>query len=443
MNGRSRQSHMKLGGFVPPPGHHVAAWRMPGVDPGSSLDVDFYRRIAQRLEEACFDFLFLSDGVGIRTQYADLDDLSKWGRIVQLEPLTLMAALSIVTSKIGLVATASTSYNEPFNLARKFSSLDFISRGRIAWNIVTSVTDAEAQNFGLDRQPEHEIRYRRASEFMQVVDGLWKSWDQSAFVHDKARGRFFDPTKARILNHSGESFKVRGPLNLPRSPQGRPVLVQAGSSDTGMDFAAKWADVVFTAQTDLADAKNFYSELKERVELNGRKKEQVYIMPGVFCFIADTQAEAESRYDEMQKLVHPDVASNLLMGLLGDVDISALDLDLPLSQLPETQGSRSRQNLLIKKSQREHITLRQLMASVTGGRGHLSLVGTPQYIADSLEEWFNEKAVDGFNIMPSHLPEGLDRFVDSVVPILQERKLLKTKYESITLRNNLGLDEVD
>jgi alkanesulfonate monooxygenase len=430
---------LKLGAFLPAPGHHLAAWRHPHARADGGLDLAYYRSLAQTAERGLFDLIFLSDGAGVRTTYKDADELSRQGRMVHFEPLTLLSALSTATEHIGLTATASTSYNEPFNLARKLASLDFLSDGRAGWNIVTSVTDAEARNFNLDRQADHATRYRRAREFMQVVTGLWDSWEDDAFRYDKVSGRYFDPAKLHILDHRGEFFQVRGPLNVARPPQGRPVLVQAGSSPDGQDFAARWAEVIFTAHQTLSQAQAFYRGVKDRVADHGRDPGQALVLPGVFTVIGRTQAEAEDKYAELQELIDPVVGLGLLVGLLGDVDISHLPLDGPLPPLPQTQGSTSRQQLVYEQAQREGLTIRQLYQSVAGGRGHRFVLGTPQTIADELEDWYRGGGADGFNIMPPYLPGGLTDFVDLVIPELQRRGLFRTAYTGRTLRENLGL----
>lgn len=437
MKNTSRKMH--LGAFLPAPGHHVAAWRHPNTPPNGGLHIAHYTRLAQTAERGLFDLMFLSDGAGIRTHYANADELSRWGRVVQFEPLTLLSALSGVTSRLGLVATSSTTYNEPFHLARMFSSLDHLSDGRAGWNIVTSVTDAEAQNFNLERQPSHQHRYERAEEFVRVVTGLWDSWDDDAFLFDKESGRYFDPDKLHMLNHKGRFFSVRGPLNLSRSPQGYPVLVQAGSSPTGMAFASRWAEVVFTAQQTLAQGQAFYSDLKKQVSDVGRDPDSAVVMPGVFIVVAKTRAEAEDKYELLQDRIDPVVGLGLLTGLIGDVDLTGYPLDGPLPVLPETEGSTSRQRLVYEQARSEKLTIRELIRKVAGGRGHGMVIGTPSDVADHLEEWFRSGAADGFNVMPPQLPDGLEDIVDLVVPELQRRGLFRTEYLGRTLRDHLGL----
>jgi N-acetyl-S-(2-succino)cysteine monooxygenase len=437
MNKANRKMH--LGAFLPAPGHHIAAWRHPDAYPQGVLDFDYYRSLAQTAERGKFDMIFLSDGAGIRTHYKDADELSRWGRMVHFEPLTLLSALAVVTKNIGLTATASTSYNEPFNIARKFASLDYLSKGRSAWNVVTSVTDAEAQNFNREKQAEHAERYHRAREFMKVVTGLWDSWEDDAFEFDKKSGRFFNPDKLHILNHAGDTFAVRGPLNVARPPQGYPVIVQAGSSEDGRDFAAHHAEVIFTAHQTLEQAQSFYRDMKRRVAEAGRSPDQAKVMPGVFTIVGETQMEAEAKYEVLQDLIDPVVGCGLLSGYLG-VDISQYPLDGPLPELPVTNGSISRQQLLYEQAKRQNLTIRELYRSIAGSRGHRFVLGTPQTVADQLEEWFVNEGADGFNIMPAHLPGGLTDFVDMVVPELQRRGLFRLEYEGSMLRDHLGLE---
>jgi N-acetyl-S-(2-succino)cysteine monooxygenase len=430
---------MKLGAFLPAPGHHVAAWRHPDARADGGLDLRYYTSVARTAERGKLDMLFLSDGAGIRTHYKTKDELSRQGRMVHFEPLTLLSALAAVTERIGLAATASTTYNEPFHVARKYASLDFLSGGRAGWNIVTSVTDAEARNFNLERQPDHATRYQRAREFMEVVTGLWDSWEDDAFLYDKASGRYFDPDKLHILDHKGPFFSVRGPLNVARSPQGYPVLVQAGASEDGQDFAAAWAEVIFTASQTLEQAQAFYRGMRAQLVKHGRAADDARIMPGVFPVIGRTHAEAEDKYATLQALVDPVVGLGLLTGLLGDVDASQWPLDEPLPELPRTEGSTSRQQLVYDQARREGLTIRQLYLEVSGSRGHRFVLGTAETIADQLEDWFVHDGCDGWNVMPPYLPDGLTDFVDLVVPELQRRELFRRDYEGTTLRDHLGL----
>lgn len=429
---------MKLGAFLPAPGHHVAAWRHPQARADGGMDLQYYTRLAQTAERGKFDMMFLSDGVGVRTHYRDADELSRWGRMVHFEPLTLLSALAVVTEHLGLTATASTTYHEPFHVARFFASIDHLSQGRAGWNIVTSCSDAEARNFNREQQPDHATRYRRAREFMTVVSGLWDSWEDDAFLYDKGSGRYFEPKKLHVLNHKGDFFSVKGPLNVARSPQGYPVLVQAGASEDGQDFAAQWAEVVFTACQTLEQGQSFYQNIKDQVAKHGRDPDHVKVMPGVFTVVGASQREAEDTYAVLQDCIDPVVALGLLSDRLG-FDVSGLALDAPLPELTTTESCQSRAQLVYEQSQREGLSVRQLAFKLAGGRGHRSLVGTPSSIADQLEEWFNAGAADGFNVMPAYLPDELTKFVDLVVPELQRRGLFRREYEGKTLRENLGI----
>ncbi|MFJ3451027.1 LLM class flavin-dependent oxidoreductase [Pseudomonas sichuanensis] len=426
---------LSLGAFLMATGHHVAAWRHPDV-PADPLDFSSYRRAAQIAESACFDALFVADSVA-----APSDALaSHSARSVYFEPLTLLSALSAVTERIGLVATATTSYNEPYHVARKFASLDHLSAGRAGWNLVTSDAAAEAGNFGREAHIPHAERYARAREFQQVVQGLWDSWADDAFVRDKAAGQFHHPEAVRALEHAGEHFRVKGPLNVARSPQGRPVLVQAGSSEAGRELAAETAEVVFTAQPSLARAQAFYVDLKGRLARYGRSEDDLKIMPGAYVVVGQSEAEAQDKAEQFQALVDPRVGVALLGRMLGNFDLSGYPLDGPLPELPPTEdGQRSRQQLLTELAGSERLTLAQLGQRIAGGRGHLSLIGTPVQIADQLQAWFEGRAADGFNILVPHLPQGLDDFARLVVPELQRRGLFRSQYQGRTLREHLGL----
>lgn len=428
--------HMSLGAFLMATGHHVAAWRHPEVPANAGLDIQHYRYLAQLAEAACFDAVFVADSVAAATG----EIASRMARSDHFEPLTLLAALSAVTERIGLIATVTTTYNEPYHVARKFASLDHLSGGRSGWNLVTSDAAAEALNFGLEAHVDHAERYARAREFHQVVSGLWDSWADDAFARDKASGTYYHPEKVRNLDHQGEHFKVKGPLNVARVPQGRPVVVQAGSSPAGLDLAAQTAEVVFTAQTSLASAQAFYADLKGRLAAYGRSEASLKIMPGVFIVVGQSQAEAEEKFDAFQQLVEPEVGMALLGRMLGNFDLSGYPLDGPLPQLPLTDsGQRSRQQLLSELAEREHLNLAQLGRRIAGGRGHYSLIGTPTQIADQMQAWFEQRAADGFNVLVPHLPGGLEDVARHVVPELQRRGLFRTHYQGSTLREHLGL----
>ncbi|QBD74540.1 LLM class flavin-dependent oxidoreductase [Ktedonosporobacter rubrisoli] len=434
----TKKGQIKLGAFLMNTGHHVAAWRHPNAWAEHGLEFAHYKHLAQTAEQAKFDMVFLADGVAVRRNH-DRASLSRSGQIVHFEPLTLLSALAAATEHIGLVATASTTYNEPYHIARKFASLDYLSAGRAGWNVVTSASEAEAHNFNRETHMEHGLRYERAQEFLQVVKGLWDSWDDDAFVRDKASGLYFEPDKLHVLNHKGKHFSVKGPLNVARPPQGYPVIVQAGASEDGQEFAAQTAEVIFTAQQTLQEAQAFYAAVKGRLARYGRTPDQLKIMPGVFPVVGRTEQEAKEKYDELQNLIHPSVGLALLSGNLGGFDLSSYPLDGPLPDLPETNLNKSRQKLVTDLARRENLTIRQLYQAIAGARGHWTIWGTPQQIADRLEEWFVNDAADGFNIMPPYLPAGLHDFVELVLPILRERGLFRTEYEGRTLRENLGL----
>ena len=433
-----QQSHMKLGAFLQATGHHVAGWRHPDAEPDAGRSIAHYRQIAQTAERAKFDALFLADGVAIRAH--DTDTLYRTARGATFEPLTLLSALSAVTDRIGLVATVSTTYNEPFHVARKFASLDHLSDGRAGWNVVTSWSDAEARNFNLEKHPEHGARYERAEEFVDVVKGLWDSWEDDAFTLDKVSGTHFDPAKLHTLNHHGRHFSVRGPLNVARPVQGHPVIVQAGSSERGQELAARTAEVIFTAQQSLEDAQKFYAGLKGKLAKYGRDPSQLKIMPGVFPVVGRTEAEAQEKHEQLQSLIHPSVGLAMLSHHLGGIDLSSYPLDGPVPHnLQEPNGTKSRFQLVTGIAHKEHLTLRQLSLRVATARGHWSLYGTPESIVDRLEDWFLHGAADGFNIMPPTLPGGLDDFVALVLPELRRRGLFRSEYEGRTLRDHLGL----
>lgn len=430
------KKQMRLGAFVQAIGHHLAAWRDPEVNPRDLTDFVHYRRLAAIAEDAKFDAVFFADNVGIPGASPEL--LSRGAPPYYFEPLTLMAALAPLTSRIGMIATVSTSYMQPYHVARKFASLDHLSNGRVGWNVVTSGTDFEAQNFGLDHQDAHKERYSRAAEHVEVVKGLWDSWDDDAILDDPKRDQFFDPTKVRPLNHKGKYYSVAGPLQSGRPVQGHPVIVQAGSSDDGQELAAAIAEVVFTAQLTLEGAQAFYSEIKGRVMAAGREPQEVLVMPGLMPFVAATRAEAEDRYDALQALVDPVIGLGLVSRLIG-WDLSAFPLDGPFPDPPATEGWQSRQKLFVDVARAEGLSIRQLMAKVVSARGHRVVVGDPTMVADEMQEWFEGNAADGFNILPPTLPHGLEAFARLVVPELQRRGLFRTEYEGKTLRDHLGL----
>ncbi|MEV0335245.1 LLM class flavin-dependent oxidoreductase [Nocardia sp. NPDC050717] len=427
-----------LNAFLMGVGHHEAAWRHPRTDAHRVLDVRHFQNLARIAERGKLDSVFFADTLAVGPRI-------ERNTLAVFEPVTLLSAIATATERIGLIATASTSYNEPFNLARKFASLDHISAGRAGWNIVTSGNVDEAYNFGLDAIPEHARRYERAEEFVDVAVALWDSWESEAIVLDTEAGVFADPTRVHTLDYAGERFRVRGPLNSPRGPQGRPLLVQAGSSESGKEFAAHRAEAVFTAQRTVEEGVRFYRDLKSRLAKYGRAEHELKVLPGLVPFIADTVEEAKALEQEFTDLISPDYALRQLSSMLG-VDLTAHALDAPLPSLPaesEIQGGKSRFTLVKELAESEDLTVRQLIGKLGGGRGHRTFAGTPEQVADELQTWFEAGAADGFNIMPPYLPGGLEDFVDRVVPILQERGLFRADYESTTLRGHYGLDPVE
>ncbi|MCF2573849.1 LLM class flavin-dependent oxidoreductase [Brevibacterium sp. UCMA 11754] len=426
---------LHLNAFLMTTGHHEASWRLPESDPQAGTDIDHYINLAQTAERGGFDSIFFADGPSLRAEV---------GRrpAGNLEPLTLLAALAVATERIGLIATASTSYNSPYNLARRLSSIDHISRGRVGWNIVTTAGTDAARNFGLDELPAHKTRYERAEEFLDVVQGLWQSWDADAILADKEAGAWGDDSKVHALNHEGRFFKVAGPLNVPRSPQVYPLLVQAGSSDSGKELAGKFAEAVFTAHQNLEDALAFYQDVKARAVKFGRNPDHVKILPGIVPVIGATEEEARAKDEELNQLIRPEYAlAQLAQTLRIPPDDLQLDRQLPddLPEENEIEGAKSRYTLIVDLARREALTVRELIGRLGGGRGHRTFAGTPEQVADAIEEWFNAGAADGFNIMPPALPSGLEAFVDTVIPILRERGLFRHDYEATTLRGHYGL----
>ncbi|MEB0206068.1 LLM class flavin-dependent oxidoreductase [Pseudomonas sp. CCC3.1] len=428
--------HMSLGAFIMSSGHHLAAWRHPRAWAGGGLNFQHFKQLAQTAERGKFDAIFFADNLALMGT-PELGQYTTAGDV--FDPLVLLSGLATVTERIGLISTVSTSYNEPYLLARKFASLDHLSDGRSGWNLVTSATDLEALNFGREQHFEHDDRYQRAEEFIDVVTGLWDSYEDDAFVRDKASGTFFEAEKLHVLGHKGQHYRVRGPLNIPRPPQGYPVLIQAGSSEPGKALAARTAEVVFTAQQTLANAQAFYADVKGRLAGYGRTPDQLRVMPGISPVIGSSQDEADEKYQQLQDLLDPRVGLGLLAGMAGGFDLSGYDLDGPLPELPVSNSMQSRQALFIELARRENLSIRQLYLKIAGARGHHTVIGTPKTVADTLEQWFVEQGADGFNIMPPFLPEGLHDFVDGVVPILQQRGLFRREYSGTTLREHLGL----
>lgn len=434
-----RNDEMKLGLFLVHAGYHEGAWRDPGVPANGGVDIDHYAHLAAIAEGAAFHFVFLADHLSVAEDQASIAHSSGNDRF---EPITVMSALSSRTQEIGLVATATTTYNLPYHLARMFASLDHLSRGRAAWNIVTSGTKLEAPNFGEKELPDHDTRYARAREFVKVVTGLWDSWEDDALIRDKQSGIFADTTKLHVLNHRGEYLSVRGPLNISRPPQGHPVLVQAGASDAGIRFAAEVGEVVFTAEPSLENGKRYYATLKEKVRALGRKDDQVVVMPGIVPIVGTTKQEASEKLQKLQSYTHIDNQIGLAERWLGSVtDLRSVNLDsLVPERLPKTNLIQSRQQVLLDLAARQRFTWRQLIRLVSDSRGHLAVVGTPDEIASTMVDTFDQHAADGFNVMPATVPGGLEDFVKLVVPELRRRGKFRSRYSGQTLRENLGLN---
>ncbi|OZI37131.1 nitrilotriacetate monooxygenase [Bordetella genomosp. 10] len=431
-----KRSHIHLGAFPLDVGHHIAAWRHPDVPADGGSTLSFYRSLAQTAERGTLDMIFFGDQMA--AQYPDDETVGRTSRVTRLEPTTLLAALAASTSHLGLVGTVSTSYFEPFHVARKFASLDQLSGGRSGWNVVTSFNDREAQNFNQQTVRSHAQRYERAQEFVDVVQALWDSWEEDAFLRDKASGLFFDPNKLHVQEHRGTYFTTRGPLNIPRSPQGQPVIVQAGSSSDGRHFAATRAEVVFTAQPSLEAARAFYADVKAQAAATGRDPAHLKIMPGVMTFIGATAAEAREKYERLQDLIEPEVGWIVLKRHLG-IDVSHLGPDSPFPQLALTPDFPSRQKLLIDMAVKERLTVRQFYQKVVGARGHLLAIGTAAQVADQMEAWVDGDGADGFNLMLPWLPAALDDVVDQLVPELRRRGRFRHAYRGKTLRDHLGL----
>jgi N-acetyl-S-(2-succino)cysteine monooxygenase len=433
---------LRLGGFFSVPGNHLAGWRHPDAQPTYDMDFLGYAHITQVAEAAKFDCIFFQDTVGVsgsRALARGERARSKLSRTVKLEPTATLAALAMVTERIGLVATATTTYNEPYNIARRFMSIDHISGGRAGWNLVTSQIEDESENFGFDQHMAHAERYERAEEFYEVVTGLWDSWEEGGLLRDKASGQYIDRDKIHFLDHIGKHFKVKGPLNITRSPQGWPVIAQAGSSEAGRELAARTADVVFTAQTKIDEAKAFYADIKKRAATYGRAPEDIKIMPGLTPVLGKTMDDAQANYEYLQSLMPDDVALLSLTHISGGLDLTKFPLDGPLPELPPSNAAKARQALVVKTAREHNMTLRQIARHTAAGTGHRVIIGTAQYMADEMEKWLKEEAADGFNVVCNHYPKPFEDFCSEVVPELQRRGVFRSEYEGTTLRENLGL----
>jgi FMN-dependent oxidoreductase (nitrilotriacetate monooxygenase family) len=429
----TRQLH--LGAFMRPVSIHTGAWRYPGAFPDANFNFAHLKRFAQTLERARFDAFFMADHLAVLDM--PIAALKRSHTVTSFEPFTLLSALAAVTEHLGLVATASTTFDEPYHIARRFASLDHLSGGRAGWNIVTTANPDAALNFGYDRQIDHDERYRRAREFYDVVTGLWDSFADDAFVRDVEAGIYFDPERMHVLDHKGKHLKVRGPLNIARPVQGWPVIVQAGSSEAGRQLAAETAEVVFAAEPNLAAGQRFYADVKTRMRALGRDPDTMKILPAAFVVVGETLAEAQAKRAQLDSLVHYDSGISSLSSALGH-DVSGFDPDGPLPEIPETNASKSARARILDLARRENLTVRQLAQKV-GSYSGLAFVGTPASIADEMEAWLAGEGSDGFNVMFPWLPGGLDDFVGGVVPELQRRGLFRREYEGRTLRENLGL----
>ena len=426
------QRKMRIGVFLSGSGGNMASWRHPNAVPDGAVNLEYYRDMTRTAEDAKLDFAFFGDGLYI-------SEKSHPNFLVRFEPLTLLAALSMVTTHIGLAATLSTTYSDPYTVARQFSSIDHLSDGRVGWNIVTSPLEGSAANYSKPEHPQHDLRYRMAGEFVEITKGLWDSWEDDAFIRNKESGVFIDPSKMHRLDHKGEFYSVQGPLNISRSKQGSPVLIQAGSSEAGRGFAAKIADAIFTGQSTRSDAAGFYKDIKTRAEESGRDPRQVLILPGCSPVVGDTPEEAEAKYQEIANLVVIDDALNYLGRYFNDIDFSPYDLDEPFPDLGDfgRNGWESTTDRIKQVAKEERLTLREMALRSTTPRNEF--IGTPTQVADSMQKWFENGAADGFMLVPSVLPQGFNDFVEHVLPILKERGLFRTEYEADTLRGNLGL----
>ena len=432
----STTKKLHFGAFMRPASIHSSSWRYPGSFSDANFNFKHHVRFAQTLEKGLFDAIFMADHLALMNMPAEA--LKRSATVTSLEPLTLLPALAAVTEHIGLIATASTTYNEPYHIARKFASLDHISDGRAGWNVVTSANPLEALNFGLDEAVEHDTRYRRGREFYEVVTKLWDSWEDDAIVRDVESGIFVDLEKLHPANHKGEFYSVEGALNVARPVQGWPLIVQAGASEAGRQFAAEVAEMVFSAASTLSASQEYYADVKRRAKAYGRNPDHLKVFPGCFVYIGDTLQEAKDKKRCLDSMVNPNSGMGSLSVLLG-CDASKFDLDGPLPEIPESNATQTSRQKLVDMAKEENMTVRELAQHVGGSFGSLEMLGTPEMIADQMEEWLVSDACDGFNIMFPYLPDGLDDFVDKLVPVLQKRNLYRTEYEGKTLRENLGL----
>jgi FMN-dependent oxidoreductase (nitrilotriacetate monooxygenase family) len=430
-----KKKQLCLGAFMRPVSIHTAAWRFPGGSPDANFNLKTIVSLAKKLEAAKFDAFFMADHLAVLNM--PMEALKRSATVTSFDPLTLLPAIAMVTNHLGLIATASTTFESPYLIARRFASLDHISDGRAGWNIVTTSNPDAAKNFGMDDQMPHAQRYARAREFFDVVTGLWDSWADDAFVRDVEKGIFFDPNRLHILDYEGDYLKVRGPLNIARPIQGWPLIVQAGASDAGRQLAAETAEMVFSSARNIPDAQEYFQDIKSRAENAGRNPEHLKILPGALVIVGETESEAREKRDLLDSLVHYDSGIASLSIALGH-DASKFDPDAPLPNVPETEASKSGQARVKGLAQAENLTVRQLAGRFGGYAGN-AFVGTPKSIADQMEAWIDEEASDGFNIMMPYLPMGLDDVCEKVVPELQRRGRFRTEYSGRTLRENLGV----
>ena len=428
-----RQLH--FGAFMRPVTIHTGAWRYPGAYADANFNFKHIVKFAQKLEAGKFDAFFMADHLAVLNM--PMEALKRSSTPTSFEPMTLLPALAMVTKHLGLVATGSTTYDEPFHVARRFASLDHISEGRAGWNVVTTANPNASMNFGREDHMEHDERYHRAREFYDVVTGLWDSWADDAFIRDQESGIFFDPEKMHVLDHKGKYLKVRGPLNIGRPVQGYPVIVQAGASDAGRQLAAETAEAVFTSQATLKLGQEFYADVKDRMKKAGRNPEHMKILPACMVIVADSLEEAKIKRFKLDSLVHYESAIASLSIALGH-DASKFDPDGPLPDVPESNAGQSSREKAIRVAREDNLTVRQL-AQRLGGHSSTCIMGTPEMIADEMEEWLMTRGSDGFTIQFPYVPEGIDDFVDRVIPVLQKRGLFRTEYEGKTLRENMGL----
>jgi FMN-dependent oxidoreductase (nitrilotriacetate monooxygenase family) len=427
---------MKLGAFLMAGGHHIAAWRHPDAHAQAGSDIDHFIQLAKIAERGKFDMIFIEDAAAIRERNPDL--ASQAARSTAFEPLSLLAAIAVNTSHVGLVATASTSYTEPYGLARSFAALDQLSGGRAGWNLVTSASELEAENFASSGLRPHSERYERAEEFADAALALWDSVEDGAYLPPDGEA-FADRPKLHPVHRHGKHFAVDGILESQRSPQGRPIMVQAGASDVGKDLAARTADVVFAASQTKAEAQAYYADVKARLAKYGRGRDDLKVMPGISPIIGATEDEAKAKYRALQDLIPDAVGVALLASYLSIQDLSAYPLDGPLPEMPQTNLIQSRQQLIVDLGKRDGLSIRELARHFAGARGHWQVVGTPSQVADAVEERFLDGAADGFNVMAPLFPSGLEDFVTLVVPELRRRGLFREEYEGGTLRENLGV----